>query len=131
MEVVIPDKHPEACNLCSSRNVEIGSNEEIFGKKYGNGKIFICRDCGAYVGCHDNGDALGFLSDKEMRRMKTLCHKRFDIAWKSNKLTRSAAYERLSNILEIPVESCHFGYFDKNNLKEVLSVLKNPNWYSE
>ena len=42
---------PTVCRYCGSP-VVFTSNAEIYGKEYGNGKCFLCRNCKAYVGVH-------------------------------------------------------------------------------
>ena len=80
---------------------------------------------------HDNPELLKVNKETEMRDLKIRCHKLFDQVWKrpSSKIDRSEAYKRLSSLLGIPYEECHFGRFDKDMLLKSLSVLSNPNWH--
>jgi uncharacterized protein with PIN domain len=62
---------PTKCNLCGGR-VEYISNAEIYGRIYGSGYCYRCRNCGAYVGTHERRpkEAFGILANEEMRKMK-------------------------------------------------------------
>ena len=69
------DLHPTKCNLCSGKVVLI-SNAKIYGREYGSGLCYFCTECGAYVGTHGPRptEALGILSNKEMRETKVNYH---------------------------------------------------------
>ncbi|MHA3065610.1 zinc-finger-containing protein [Lacticaseibacillus saniviri] len=122
-----PPKRPKRCNLCGGR-VELISNDKIYGRKYGNGKAYQCRNCFAYVGCHNNGDALGILSDKRLKFEKIKAHTTFDYFWKHKLIDRNKEYAILADILGISVKLCHFGYFDMRMLVATQMVMKDPNW---
>lgn len=121
---------PTTCNLCNGE-VIFTSNKMVYGKEYGSGKMYYCLQCGAYVGTHEPRptEALGLLADKEMRDMKMKCHDLFDAKWKNETTSkkrhkaRHAAYKQLANTLQIPIEDCHFGYFDITTLHKVYDIL--------
>lgn len=46
---------PKLCRYCG-HEVVFTSNAEIYGKEYGNGKCYLCRNCGAFVGVHTGTD---------------------------------------------------------------------------
>lgn len=125
------DLFPTKCNLCNGE-VIFTTNARIYGKEYGSGKIYYCVKCHAYVGTHKPRpkEALGLLANKEMRSMKEKCHALFDEKWKNegtSKLRHKArrlAYKELAEYLNIPVEECHFGYFDLEMLYKVYKYLK-------
>ena len=124
------DHHPKKCNICGGP-VIYTSNSVIYGREYGSGKCYLCKNCGAYVGTHKPRpkEALGLLADAEMRDLKMRCHALFDLQWKSfkgnRKVKRQQAYKALAEELNIPVQDCHFGYFDKDMLLRAFSVLSN------
>ena len=126
------DLHPQKCNLCGGK-VIYTSNSVIYHREYGSGKIYLCTNCGAYVGTHENNpkEAHGILADENMRKMKIKCHDLFDMKWlhsRNKKVARAKAYKWLANELNIPLEYCHFGYFDMDMLNKAYSVLsKNIN----
>lgn len=65
-----------------------------------------------------------------MREMKMKCHELFDEQWKNEKtqakrrIARKKAYEDLAVKLNIPVEECHFGYFDMDMPNKACGILK-------
>ncbi len=119
------DLHPKKCNLCGGV-VEYIPNKKIYGRSYGSGYCYHCRECGAYVGTHvpRPREALGVLANAEMRKKKMDCHAIFDSLWKNGKQRRSR-YKRLATEMQIPVEECHFGYFDLRLLDKALGILKS------
>lgn len=121
-------KVPKTCPFCGHEIVKT-SNTELYGKEYGNGVCYLCRNCKASVGTHPNGKPLGLLANAEMKRLKKLCHAYFDSCWKSRKLKRNNAYKILSKKLNISVSDCHFGYFNTDMLNNSLKILENKEWY--
>lgn len=130
------DLHPTTCNICGGK-VIYTSNTAVYGRRYGSGMCYLCTKCGAYVGTHEPRpkEALGILSNKEMRSMKMTCHNLFDALWKgkpskgSGRSPRRKAYRWLSDQLGIPEEECHFGYFDMNMLQRAYSLLRKEPVY--
>lgn len=120
--------YPKTCNLCGGK-VIYTSNSLIYGKEYGSGKMYLCTNCGAYVGTHKPRpkEALGLLADKEMRDMKMKCHDLFDERWKNQNNSREArkkAYKDLAERFGISIDDCHFGYFDMDMLNKAYGILK-------
>ena len=120
--------HPTKCNLCGEK-VIFTSNARIYGKEYGSGKCYLCTSCWAYVGTHKPrpDEAMGILADAEMRQMKMKCHELFDKRWmaeRNRRKARNKEYEALANYLGIPVEECHFGYFDMDMLNKAYDYLR-------
>lgn len=121
-------KAPEKCPYCNHSVIKT-SNEEIYGKEYGNGRCYLCRNCRAYVGTHSNGRPLGILATKEMRVLKVACHDLFDPIWKSKKISRSKLYGILAEKLGIAKRDCHFGHFETDRLIESIKIMSVPNWW--
>jgi len=118
---------PTVCPYCNSP-VIFTSNVAIYGKQYGNGMCYKCINCDSYVGVHTGTNIpLGILANKELRELKKECHTLFDPIWQNNKnIKRTDAYKMLAKLLDIPVNECHFGWFDKETLykaKEILSRI--------
>lgn len=119
--------YPRVCNLCGGK-VEYTFNAEIYGKEYGSGYCYLCRSCGAYVGTHKPRprEALGILADANMRKGKKMCHEIFDSKWKGKpkaRKKRADMYAWLARKLGIPLEECHFGYFDLLTLRRAYRIL--------
>lgn len=122
------DLHPTRCNICGG-HVVFTSNATIYGKEYGSGKCYLCRSCGAYTGTHRPRpkEALGLLADEPMRKGKSMCHDLFDAMWKGKRKARKKRkdlYAWLADRMGIPVEECHFGYFDIHQLRKAFLILK-------
>lgn len=121
---------PKTCNLCGG-DVIFTSNSKIYGKEYGSGKMYYCTQCGAYVGTHKPRptEALGLLADRKMRDLKKKCHALFDEKWLNaetvdrRRRKRKQAYRKLAKKMGIPVEECHFGYFDEEKLQKAYDIL--------
>lgn len=119
--------YPTVCNICGGK-VIYSSNADIYGVEYGSGKCYRCLKCGAYVGTHKPRpkEAMGLLADKKMRTGKKACHELFDSKWKGmpkSRKKRQDLYLWLSRMMKIPVEECHFGYFDLDQLRKAYKVL--------
>lgn len=120
---------PVNCLYCG-RAVIYTSNAAIYGREYGNGRVYKCTGCDAYVGVHDGTDIpLGRLANRELREMKKACHALFDPVWKSRQLKRGDAYRRLAAALGIPHTECHFGWFGQDMLLHAQAIMKQPDWY--
>lgn len=121
------DLHPTVCNICGG-HVVFTSNSVIYGKEYGSGKCYICQSCGAYTGTHRPRptEALGLLADEPMRKGKVLCHDLFDPMWKGKRKShkkRKDLYAWLAEEMGIPLDECHFGYFDLRQLRQAYRIL--------
>lgn len=116
---------PKVCHYCGNE-VVYTSNSEIYGREYGNGKCYLCRNCMASVGVHNGTDIpLGILASRELSKLKKQSHDLFDVYWKSNQKSRTQCYKQLAIKLGIDVEQCHFGWFDKDMLQKALFILRN------
>lgn len=121
---------PTTCNLCDGM-VVLTTNAIIYGKECGSGKMYFCTECKAFVDTQKKRPtmAMGILANKEMRVMKHNCYEVFDRRWKSEatledrKAKRKLAYKKLAEKLNIPVEYCHFSYFNMSLLKEAYGIL--------
>lgn len=88
-------------------------------------KLWLCKPCDAYVGCHGNSDnPLGRVANKQLRYWKSMAHGCFDPVWKNKKYTRAQAYQRLAVRLEIPQSECHIGMFDVEMCKRVVAIFE-------
>ena len=121
------DLHPTSCNICGG-HVVFTSNAAIYGKEYGSGKCYLCKSCGAYTGTHKPRprEALGLLADGPMRKGKIACHDLFDAMWRGKpkaQKKRKDLYAWLADAMGIPVEECHFGYFDIHQLRHAYRIL--------
>ena len=73
---------PTICRYCGSP-VVFTSNAEIYGREYGDGKCYLCRNCKAFVGVHPGTDTpLGTLANAELREWRKQAHYWFDQIWR-------------------------------------------------
>lgn len=121
---------PTQCNICGSKNVRYTTNDEVYGKIYGNGGCYLCDDCKAYVGVHDtkNKKPLGRLANKEMRQLKMKCHYKFDKFWKQADFKRRDCYGYLAEKLDLRLRETHFGWFDTEYLNKAIDILEQTTY---
>ncbi len=105
---------PQRCPFCSSR-VSLIDSAKVYGQSYGF--IYLCDSypkCDARVGCHPRTIIpLGTLANKELRRWRSLAHRKFDPLWQSGVFSsRQAAYKWLSKVMRLPLEKTHVAMFD-------------------
>lgn len=115
---------PTICRYCGSP-VVYTSNAEIYGREYGEGRCYLCRNCRAFVGVHPGTDTpLGTLANEELRRYRKAAHFWFDKIWKSpTKITtRDKAYKWLSKELGLPKKETHIGMFEKEQCEKVMEI---------
>jgi hypothetical protein len=97
--------------------------------------MWLCRKCGAYVGCHKNGKGdkpLGRLANPELRKLKMRGHELFDSFWKaaikhrgwSKGKSRAAAYKWLAGEMNIPESECHFGMMGPDRCSRAIRILE-------
>lgn len=90
-------------------------------------RFFYCdnKHDAAYVGTHGNGTApLGTLANAELRSARSAAHAAFDPHWRSGKMTRSAAYKWLSDVMETSKNNTHIGMFNLAQCERVVKVFK-------
>ncbi len=115
------------CDYCKNEaNLVNGDAIYPHRKDLYNLKFWLCKPCGAYVGCHKNSKnnaPLGRLANAELRKAKSDAHAKFDPVWKSGRKTRSSAYLWLANELGIKFSECHIGMFDLAMCKKVIGLV--------
>lgn len=113
------------CDYCG-RKAELVDSTVIYGKDYGH-KVWLCRSCMAYVGCHKGTiKPLGRLANAELREWKRRAHDAFDPLWKYGRFRgdRNGAYAWLAAQMGKPVNETHIGMFDVSDCKRVIQILK-------
>lgn len=113
------------CNYCNIAT-RLAKGNEIYHHRPDLSLLnfYLCDSCGAYVGCHKNGDGkrpLGRVANAELRKAKSKAHAAFDPLWKSGKMTRGAAYSALAKSMGIYKEQCHIGMFDVEQCEHVVA----------
>lgn len=108
------------CPYCGKPS-ELIDSVEIYGTSYGS--MYICRDCNAYVGCHNGTDiALGRLANEELRRAKKKAHHYLDQLWKPDIHKRYSVYKWLSSALGIPRDLTHVGMSDIDQCNKITEL---------
>jgi hypothetical protein len=80
------------------------------------------------VGTHKNSPThapLGRLANAELRRAKMAAHAAFDPWWKSGRMTRREAYQKLASLMSMDPKDAHIGMFDVEQCKTVV-LLSQP-----
>ena len=106
------------CPYCN-KEARWCDNTEKYGKRYGRSYMcYWCKDCDAYVGCHNNTkEPLGTMANKELRQWRMKVHAKIDPLWKSGKFTRKEVYKKISEIIG---KRYHTGGSDIEQCKQVL-----------
>ena len=116
---------PKKCRYCGN-NVVLTSNAEIYGKEYGNGKCYLCRNCKAFVGVHTGTEIpLGTLANNELREERKKAHYKFDKLWKkpTRIMTRCNAYKWLAKEMGIDIKNTHIALFEIEQCKKVIELV--------
>lgn len=85
---------------------------------------YLCKDCDAYVGCHNNTrKPLGTMANKETREWRKKAHSILDPLWKfkkgiNKKETRSYLYNQLRKSFGFDV---HIG---ESDIKQCIKIIE-------
>src|SRR4051812_45712379 len=110
------------CPYCK-KEVPWISNEEVYGKRYGKSYMcYYCRDCDAYVGCHENTRrALGTMANKELREWRMKAHAAIDPLWRGGRMKRGTLYARLNDFLG---KETHVGEATVDDCKAIIHAAE-------
>jgi zinc-finger-containing domain len=117
-------KLKKRCPYCHKSNIKLMTQLEFYGKDYGNGKLHVCQNCYARVGCHKGTDMpMGPLSNEELRQLRMEIHKIIDFYWET-KEERKKVYSELGKRYGTPF---HIGFLKNERARFILYDLKlNP-----
>lgn len=95
-------------------------NKEKYGRNFGKSYMcYWCKDCDAYVGCHQNSQQpLGTMANAELRRLRMKAHEVVDTLWKSGKMSRKEMYRLLSEKMG---KTVHIGWSNEEECKDIIS----------
>jgi len=116
---------PTDCRYCGM-DVELVNHSEIYGREYGDWPYaYLCRCCWAYVGLHPFTDLpLGTLADRFLRSARK-AHKRYFLdLQRKNDWSRKEAYRFLASRMGIPVEDCHWGWFEIEDCEKAGAICR-------
>ncbi len=119
------------CPYCHGKSELIDSANVYNGRSYG--LVFACLPCQAWVGVHKGSKiALGRLAQQDLRALKMRGHAIFDPIWRGwielgdpKDVARNKAYKWLAGLLNIPVEECHFGYFNEERCEKAIYLMED------
>jgi hypothetical protein len=117
------------CPYCV-KATEIVDSSEIYGVGTNYGKMYLCRYCDAYVGCHKGTtESLGRVANQKLRQVKIKAHEAFDQLWNRKKIDkatrRTFAYKWVSEKLKTPIEETHIGMFTIEQCEQVIELCKD------
>lgn len=116
----------QKCPFCRS-SVSLIDSAKIYGCHYGF--IYLCNSypkCDARVKCHPGTIiALGTLANKELRKWRSLAHRKFDPLWQSGVFSnRQAAYKWLSKAMKLPLERTHVAMFNIRQCQRAIACVE-------
>ncbi|WP_299022363.1 zinc-finger-containing protein [uncultured Photobacterium sp.] len=115
---------PKRCPHCSSK-VVVKHHSEVFNRVYSDWPwLYCCTHCDARVGMHPSTRIpLGTLADAKTRTARRTAKEQF-LQWaKQRGYSRTRSYQMLSSMLDIKLNRTHFGWFDADTCKRVMSML--------
>ena len=118
---------PQRCPFCGSRDSLIDS-AKIYGCQYGF--IYLCNSypkCDDRVNCHPKTIIpMGTLANRELRRWRSLAHRKFDPLWQCGVFpSRQAAYKWLSKAMRLPLEKTHVAMFDIRQCQRAIALVED------
>jgi hypothetical protein len=117
-----------SCGYCQQR-AELVTGEAVYPHmpELWEQAFYLCRPCGAYVGCHPGTvKPLGRLANAELRQAKMSAHKAFDALWRGCAvMSRRQAYRWLADRLGIQRSHCHIGMFDVDQCRRVVDACNS------
>ncbi|WP_422513005.1 zinc-finger-containing protein [Sphingomonas sp. 3-13AW] len=130
---------PTTCGECgSSAEAVTGEQIDAGRRDLANKRFYLCRKCGAYVGCHaGTWQPYGTPALEHTRMMRRKAHGHFDPIWLAIQASqkhlprdhprrqvhaRVRGYEWLSKQLGIPIERCHIGMMTADEARQVVDL---------
>ena len=117
---------PQRCPFCRS-SVSLIDSATIYGRSYGF--IYLCDaypNCDARVSCHPKTIIpLGTLANKELRKWRSLAHRKFDPLWQCGVFSnRQAAYKWLAKAMKLPLDRTHVAMFDIRQCQRAIACVE-------
>lgn len=118
---------PESCRYCGPKTpVFLAHHEEVYGRAYGEWPyLYLCENCGAYVGLHPFTDIpLGTLADADLRQARKANKAKFINLQRAKSWSRSRAYKWLAGQMGIKIEECHWGWFERRECEKAGQICE-------
>ena len=125
-------KHVVYCPYCG-KETELVDSKEIYGNR-SYGWAYLCRDCWAYVGCHNKTKIpLGFPANEETRNWRMKAHAMFDPLWRldygnnimSKSDRRKLLYKKVSELMNLDPNLTHIAMFNVEQCQKLISLILN------
>lgn len=111
------------CPYCNKPAVWC-ENKEKYGRNYWKSYMcYLCKDCDAYVGCHNNTrEPLGTMANNELRQWRMKVHNDYlDPLWREMGMDRREVYQILEKHFWRPI---HTWESDIEMCQKIIEFLK-------
>ena len=110
------------CSYCK-KDAPWGDNSRIYWRNiWKSYKCYYCKDCDAYVGCHNNSrKSLWTIANAELRWWRKNTHKVLDPIRQSWNISRSELYKFLEKSFK---KEIHVGESDIEMCKRLINFLE-------
>ena len=114
---------PEKCPCCGSP-VVLRSADGIYKSNPHHVQLYVCSKypvCDAYVRVIPGTTIpLGTMADKQLRYLRKQAHHYFDQLHTTGIMTKQQAYAWLADVLQLPRQQVHIGYFGDYYCQQVI-----------
>ena len=122
---VQPATEGSACPFCVGQ-MQLVDSAEVYQQSYGY--MYLCSNypnCDTYVGCHRGSTrALGTPADRTLRQARKAAHEIFDRLWRGGGWRRRDAYQRLQEVLQLPLERAHIAMLTEGECWKLCRAVK-------
>ena len=112
------------CDYCGHKAALVDDSRDLWPQL--RPTAYLCRNCGAYVGCHGRTDKpLGRLADATLRKWKMAAHASFDPLWKTGPFRgrHQSRHGWLAGQMGLRSKT-HIGMFDVPQCQEVIKIIE-------
>jgi hypothetical protein len=88
-----------------------------------DGERWVCAEPGCDVVCWDGPTSTP--ADGPTRNMRSRAHLAFDPLWKYGSMSRSEAYKKLADYMDLDLDECHIGMFRFEQCWKVLDFVES------
>lgn len=118
---------PEKCPCCGSP-VVLRSADGIYKSNPNHARLYVCSKypaCDTYVRVIPNTTIpLGTMADKKLRYLRKQAHFYFDQLHLTGIMSKKQAYAWLADVLQLPPEKVHIGYFGDYYCQQVIQQAR-------
>ena len=111
------------CPYCGAI-ADLRPASEIYGDPNAEGVLFVCRNypgCKSYVHVYPGTNRpLGPLANGDLRHLRIVAHRKFDLIWQKGVMSRQQAYRWMADFFCIPLREAHIGQFSEYRCQELI-----------